>query len=225
MSSPHTLSAVENELLGLASAIAEMGQMAQRQLADLLDALRRGDDDALTAIIAGDAQIDAAHGQIEERLVGLLARIQPMARDLRAVLATQRVALELERTGDHVKRIAKQIRKIKGPLPAEISSRLLWFGGQAQALLERALSAYSTADAELAKQTWSDDSELDRMYHGFLSDILARMRENGDWVDIGVRLVGIAKSLERIGDHATNIAEEARFVALGEILQSRRSLV
>lgn len=224
MSSPHTLSAVENELMELASAISEMGQQATQQLAKLLEALRRSDDGALAAVIAGDVQIDTSHSRIEERLIGLLARIQPMARDLRTVMATQRVALELERTGDHVKRIAKQLRKIKGPLPAEISSRLLWFGGQAQALLARALSAYATADADLAKQTWADDTELDRMYHGFLSDILARMRENGDWVDIGVRLVMVAKSLERIGDHATNIAEEARFVALGEIVQAHRSV-
>ena len=125
-------------------------------------------------------------------------------------------------TGDHVKRIAKQLTKIPGTLPAEVSSRLLWFGNQARALLQRALDAYARADATQANLAWADDVELDRMYHGFLSDLLARMRENGAWVDIGVRLVGIAKSMERIGDHATNIAEEARFVALGEITAARR---
>lgn len=223
MSSPHTLSAVENELMALNSGISNMGELVQHQLASLLDALRHLDSDALSAVIAHDAEVDAHQGKIEEQLVGMLARIQPMARDLRVVLAAQRVALELERCGDHIKRIAKQVLKIKGALPAEITSRLLWFGNQALALLERALLAYTNADGEQAEQAWAEDSELDEMYHGLLSELLARMRENAEWVEIGVRLVNVAKSMERIGDHATNIAEEARFVALGEILQSRRS--
>ncbi len=222
MSTPHTLSIVDKEMRELSAAIGEMGALVGELLTAMLEALRRGDTAALAAVAARDSEVDARQANIELQVVSLLARVQPMARDLRGVLASQLVALELERSGDHVKRIAKQLIKIPGTLPAQISSRLLWFGNQARALLQRALDAYADADATQAKQAWADDVELDRMYHGFLSDLLARMRENGDWVDIGVRLVGIAKSMERIGDHATNIAEEARFVALGEITAARR---
>ncbi|HUX72868.1 MAG TPA: phosphate signaling complex protein PhoU [Steroidobacteraceae bacterium] len=222
MNTPHTLSVVEKEMHALAAGINAMGALVAQQLTDLLDALRRADAAALAAVAARDGEVDAFQARIEEQVMSLLVRLQPVARDLRSVLAGQLVALELERSGDHVKRIAKQLGKIPGTLPSEISSRLLWFGNQARALLQRALNAYHSADAAQARQAWADDVELDRMYHGFLSDLLARMRGDGDWVDIGVRLVGIAKSMERIGDHATNIAEEARFVALGEIMPARR---
>jgi len=222
VNTPHTLSVVEKEMHALAAGINAMGELVAVQLTDLLDALRRADAAALAAVAARDGEVDACQARIEEQVMSLLVRLQPVARDLRSVLAGQLVALELERSGDHVKRIAKQLGKIPGTLPSEIISRLSWFGNQALALLRRALNAYAGADAAQVRQAWADDVELDRMYHGFLSDLLGRMRGDGDWVDIGVRLVGIAKSMERIGDHATNIAEEARFVALGEIMTARR---
>ena len=224
MNTPHTLSAVEAGLEDLSARLDAMGALVVEQIGVMLDAIRRMDADGFADVIARDDEVDARQARIEEQLLGLLARIQPVAGDLRAVLAGQRVALELERSGDHAKRISKQLLKIPAPLPAEISSRLLWFGGQARSLLQRALEAYARRDGSGTRQAWADDAELDRMYDGFLSELLTRMSERGDWVEIGVRLVGIAKSLERIGDHATNIAEEARFVAVGEVVQARRSL-
>jgi phosphate transport system protein len=222
MNSPHTLSAVDRELGELSAMIGAMGGLVADQLEKLIDALRRGDSAALAGIVVRDAEVDAWQGRVEERIVSLLARMQPMARDLRGALASQLVALELERSGDHVKRIAKQLAKIADPLPAEVVGRLVWFGNKARAILAQSIDAYSRADAAQARQAWADDVELDRVYKDFLGDLLARMRTNGDWVDIGVRLVGIAKSLERIGDHATNIAEEARFVAVGDVMPTHR---
>lgn len=221
---PHTLSVVEDQLHALSVAMRDMADHVGRQLGELLDALQCADATALPLIVAADAQIDARHARIEEQLLGLLARSQPLARDLRDVLAAHRVALDLERIGDHVKGIAGQLSAVTWPLPAEITSRLLWFGHQAQALLRRAAAAYASADAAAVQRAWDEDAELDRMYHGLLAELLNRMRDNGAWVQTGVRLVMVAKSLERIGDHATNIAEEARFVALGEIVQAHRSV-
>lgn len=223
MNTPHTLSAVDEELGELSSRLDAMGQLVLEQIVAMLEAIRQMNPDGFSTVIARDAEVDARQARIEEYLISLLSRMQPVAGDLRAVLSGQRVALELERTGDHAKRICKQLLKISEPLPAEITSRLLWLGGQARSLLQRALQAYADKDDAVTRQAWADDAELDRMYHGFLSELLTRMRERGDWVAVGVGLVGIAKSLERIGDHATNIAEEARFVAVGEILQGRRS--
>lgn len=222
--SPHTLSSIDAELRGLAQQIDSMGALVLAQITAVLDAIRHTDTSQFDAVIADDAKVDACQGKIEEQLLSLLAQIQPVAGDLRWVLSGQRVALELERCGDHCKRISKQLRKIHEPLSAELSSRLQWFGGQARVLLQRALESYRQADASVTRQAWDDDAELDRVYHGFLSELLARMREDSSWVDVGVRLVGVAKSLERIGDHATNIAEEARFVASGEVLTARRSV-
>ncbi len=217
MTAPHTLTVLDRELGELAAAVAAMGGLVVDQLGRLLDAMHRGDGGAFGRIAARDAEVDAAQAGIEERVVSLLARMQPMARDLRGVLASQLVALELERSGDHVKRIAKEIGRIAEPLPSEVVSRLLWIGNQARAILQRSLDAYMRADATQAPQAWADDAELDRFYKDFLSDLLARMRVEGAWVDIGVRLISIAKRLERIADHATNVAEEARFVASGEL--------
>ena len=142
--------------------------------------------------------------------------------DVRRSEAMARTALELERSGDHVKRIAKELGRIPGDLPTEVRGRLSWIGNQARGILQRALDAYARADATQAPQAWADDAELDRFYKEFLSDLLARMRGETGWVDIGVRLISIAKSLERIADHATNVAEEARFVASGELGAAHR---
>lgn len=220
---PHTLSVVEGGMKALTAAVNAMGGQVCEQLADLLNAIRRHDTDALRRVIARDAEVDAAHGRLDEQLIALLAKTQPVARDLRVALAAQRVALELERSGDHVKRIAKQLLKIDGPMPAAFNSHLVWFGAQALGQLQRALMAYVSGDAEQAQEAWADDSNLDRMYQRFLSELLERMREDREWVDNGVRLMSAAKSMERIGDHATNIAEEGRFVALGAVLPTRRS--
>lgn len=223
MSAPHTLSALDRELAELGVAVAAMGGLVVDQLGRLLEALGRGDAAALAPIAARDAEVDASQAGIEERVVSLLARLQPMARDLRTVLASQLVALELERSGDHVKRIAKELGRIPGDLPTEVRGRLSWIGNQARGILQRALDAYARADGSQAPQAWADDAELDRFYKEFLSDLLARMRGETGWVDIGVRLISIAKSLERIADHATNVAEEARFVASGELVVAHRS--
>ena len=222
MSTPHTLSALDRELAELAVAVAAMGGLVVDQLGRLLEALGRGDAAALAPIAARDAEVDASQAGIEERVVSLLARLQPMARDLRTVLASQLAALELERSGDHVKRIAKELGRIPGDLPTEVRGRLSWIGNQARGILQRALDAYARADASQVPQAWADDAELDRFYKEFLSDLLARMRGETGWVDIGVRLISIAKSLERIADHATNVAEEARFVASGELAAAHR---
>ncbi len=224
MNAPHTLSALDRELGELATEVAAMGGLVVDQLGRLLEALGRGDATALAPIVARDAEVDASQAGIEERVVSLLARLQPMARDLRTVLASQLVALELERSGDHVKRIAKELGRIPGDLPTEVRGRLSWIGNQARGILQRALDAYARADGSQAPQAWADDAELDRFYKEFLSDLLARMRAETGWVDIGVRLISVAKSLERIADHATNVAEEARFVASGELAAVHRGL-
>lgn len=218
----HTLSAVDRELGDLNAAIGAMGGLVVDQIDRLLEALHRADPAALAAVAARDAEVDEFQSRIEERVMSVLARMQPMARDLRAALAGQLVALELERSGDHVKRIAKEIAKIPGALPAEVASRLIWFGNKARALLQRSLTAYLRADATEVGTAWADDVELDRVHKDFIGELMARMRASGDWVDIGVRLMGIAKSFERIGDHGTNVAEQARFVASGEMTPTHR---
>lgn len=222
MNGPHTLSAVDRELGELNAAIGSMGGLVVDQIERMLAALRHGDAAALAEVASRDAEVDACQTRIEERVMSVLARMQPMARDLRAALAGQLVALELERSGDHVKRIAKDLAKIPGALPSEVVSRLMWFGNKARALLQRALDAYARADATEVGTAWADDVELDRVHKEFIGDLIARMRADGGWVDIGVRLMGVAKSLERIGDHGTNVAEEARFVASGEITPVHR---
>ncbi|HUY83395.1 MAG TPA: PhoU domain-containing protein, partial [Steroidobacteraceae bacterium] len=182
MTAPHTLSALDRELGELAAAVAAMGGLVVDQLGQLLEAMHRGDGGAFGRIAARDAEVDAAQAGIEERVVSLLARMQPMARDLRGVLASQMAALELERRGDHVKRIAKEIGRLAAPLPSEVVSRLLWIGNQARAILQRSLDAYARADATQVPQAWADDAELDRFYKDFLSDLLARMRVESGWV-------------------------------------------
>lgn len=115
---PHTLSVIEGEMRALAAAVNAMGGQVCEQLTNLLEAIRCHDSDALRSVIARDAEVDAAQGRLDKQLIALLAKTQPVARDLRAALAAQRVALELERSGDHVKRIAKQLLKIDGLVPA-----------------------------------------------------------------------------------------------------------
>lgn len=218
----HTLSAVDQDLRRLEGAVDRMAADTRAQLSRLLAALRRGDADELAAIIADDVAIDDQRTRIDRQAIATIARLQPLARDLRGVIAAQRVASELERVGDHVKRMAKRLRELRLPLPAEIVSRLLWIGAQAQALLAQAVEAFQRSDASAAERAWADDAELDRMYRGLIAELLSRMQQDPTWIETGVGLVTVAKSLERIGDHATNVAEEARFVAVGELPPSDR---
>ncbi|MBX6419400.1 MAG: phosphate signaling complex protein PhoU [Nevskia sp.] len=221
---PHTLSVYDAHLRELIRRVEDMGASARAQLARLLAAVRHGDGEEFAAVIAADDRIDAQRGDIDREALELIARLQPVARDLRVIVAAQRVSRELERIGDHVKRMAKRLREQHLPLPAEIVGRLLWIGGQAQTLLAQAVEAFVGADASASERAWLDDAELDRMYHGLIGELLARMREAPEWIETGVSLVTVAKSLERIGDHATNIAEEARFVVSGELPPLHRSV-
>ncbi len=204
----HTVSAYENELKGLAQRVAEMGGLAERQIAGSIDALIRSDMDLARTVREADPKIDALHREIEETGILIIAKRQPMAIDLREIVGALRIASDLERIADLAKNIAKRVIVMNGPLSLpKISGG---FDAMARLALERVkqvLDAFAQRDVAAALEVWKADGDIDALYNSLFRELLTYMMEDPRNIGSCTHLLFCAKNLERIGDHATNIAE------------------
>ncbi len=203
----HTVKAFTDQLEGLASAVAQMGGLAEAQLADAIDAIARRDTGLAEAAVGGDKRIDELQQQIEDQALKLLALRQPMAVDLRETLAAIKCASELERIGDLAKNIAKRAIVLNREPPIRLTQSLARMGGQALGQLKLVLDSYSDRDAEAAEAVWRQDGEIDEMYNSLFRELLTYMMEDPRTIGLCTHLLFVAKNIERTGDHATNIAE------------------
>ncbi|WP_293863855.1 phosphate signaling complex protein PhoU [uncultured Alsobacter sp.] len=215
----HTVTAFDAELKDLQSTIAEMGGLAEKMQADAIDALSRQDIKLAQQIIAVDARLDHLQREIEEKAILTIARRQPMAIDLRDVIATIRIANDLERVGDLVKNMAKRILAMEGHFPpqkllAGINNMSLMALAQFKAVLD----AYTQRDAQAALAVWQRDGEIDNLYNSLFRELLTYMMEDPRNIGFCTHLLFGAKNVERIGDHATNIAETVYFLVTGQNL-------
>ncbi|HKK31476.1 MAG TPA: phosphate signaling complex protein PhoU [Alphaproteobacteria bacterium] len=212
----HIVKAYTEEISQLTGLIAEMGGYAQTAVADSVQALKRRDSALANKVIDSDRKIDALETQVSAFVVRLLALRQPMAVDLRTVVAGLKIASDLERIGDYAKNIAKRSlvlndNPVAGPVVGIVNlSRMV------EMMLHEVLDAYVNSNAEVATQLRSRDEEVDAAHTGIFREILTYMIEDPRMITSCTHLVFIAKNLERIGDHSTNIAESIIFQVNGE---------
>jgi phosphate transport system protein len=215
--SEHIVSSFDTELRQLRNMIAEMGGYAEKSVVDSVDALIKRDITLAQRVIALDGAIDALQRNVEERAILVIAKRQPMALDLREIVSAIRVSNDLERIGDLGKNIAKRVVALNGQMqPGKI------FGGfdhMAEMVLEQlkqVLDAFAKRDVEEALAVWRSDGAIDAMYTSLFRELLTYMMEDPRNIGFCTHLLFCAKNIERIGDHATNIAETVHYLVTGQ---------
>ena len=216
----HTVSSYDDDLRNLTGRIAEMGGQAESMVEDAINALVRQDVKAAQATAAKDRAINKMEQQIEETAVLIIARRQPMAQDLRQIIAALRIATDLERVADLGKNIARSISSMDGKTPPK--QLLHGIEHMAEIVLEQmrmVLDAYTTSDSNAAVAVVKRDDEVDAIYKSLFREFLTYMMEDPRNITFCANLLFAAKHLERVGDHATNIAESVYYVDTGKVLE------
>jgi phosphate transport system protein len=223
MPTQHTVSSFDEELSNLYDQVVRMGQLARRQVDRAADALVRGDMELAARVVADDAEIDELHAQVKVGEHNLLARRQPMARDLREIVSCGRVATDLERIGDHAKNIARRCIVI-GPagLPEAGLEGVRELHRAVTPALRDVLAALETRDAALAREVWLRDKDLDIVFNALFARLLELMQRTPELVPACVHLLFVARSIERCGDHATNVAEDVVYWVTGDLVTEQR---
>jgi phosphate transport system protein len=223
MSPAHTVRAYDEELRSLNARIAEMGRLAEAQLAGAVSALLNQNADLAARVIADDARLDELEKQAEAAAIDVIARRQPLAIDLREIMASVRIAGILERVGDHAKNTAKRATAImREGRPYELPAGIGALASLATTQLAAVLEAYANRDVEQAAAVWRSDSEIDRLYTALFRELLTYMMEDSRSITPATHILFCAKNIERIGDHATNIAEIVEFLVTGSPPMSER---
>ncbi len=220
--SRHIVTAFDAELQGISARISEMGGLAEEQLSQALEALRDRDSELAAEVIAADARLDALEVKFEELAIQTLALRQPMAGDLREVVAAIKIASTLERIGDLAKNVARRATYLNEKQPVKIASSIVRMGQQTRLLVSEVLDAYAARDTALAVSVWSRDVDIDEMHNSIFRELITYMMEDPHLIGLCSQLLFVAKNLERIGDHATFIAEMTYFVVEGRPLGDRR---
>ena len=212
----HTVTAYDAELETLGRKIAEMGGIAEKMLSDAMDALSALDVDLAQAVIVTDQRLDVLQRDIESASIMTIARRQPMAVDLREIVAAIRVSGDLERVGDLAKNIAKRSILIANEqrVPRAVIG-LRHMNELAANQLKDVLDAYSERDVERAQAVWTRDAELDALENSIFRDLLTHMMEDPRNISFCTHLLFCSKNIERVGDHTTNIAETVYYLVTG----------
>lgn len=221
--SDHIVKSYDRDLEALGRRISEMGGVAEKMLAEAMDALSRLDVELARQVIASDARLDALHREIEEHAVLTIARRQPLAIDLRECIAAIRISGDIERIGDLAKNIAKRTKKIAtetGLTRAIVGLKSMHEIAATQ--LKDALDAYALRDVERAQAVWENDADLDALEDSVFRDLLTFMMEDPRNITLCTHLLFCSKNLERIGDHTTNIAETVFYLVTGETMPMER---
>ena len=220
--SEHIVKSYDEDLSQLKTMLAQMGGLVEQQLDDAIDALTRRDTPLADRVIQNDERVDVLEHQIEEKAILTIARRQPVARDLREIMVAIRVASDLERIGDLAKNTAKRTHAMSDQLPRKLMAGVTRMGRLAQVELKNILDAYSRTDAEMAMEVWRSDEELDALYNSIFRELLTYMMEDPRNISLCTHLLFGAKNMERIGDHATNIAENIYYLVHGKPLTDER---
>jgi len=223
MMNEHTAKAFDSDLQELSRSIGEMGGLAEREIADAIQALTRRDTALAMRVVASDPTIDALQREIEEKAILTIARRQPMAIDLREIVAALRVANDLERIGDLAKNIGKRVLA----LPDDFYPQKLIRGVEHMASLvlnqlKQVLDAYGSRDIASALVVWKGDEEIDALCTSLFRELLTYMMEDPRNITFCIHLMFCAKNIERMGDHATNIAETVHYMVEGHPITDQR---
>jgi phosphate transport system protein len=221
--SDHTIKAFDADLQDLIRMVAEMGGLAEEQIGDAIDALDRRDTVLAQKIVADDARIDALQREIEEKTILTIARRQPMAVDLREIVAALRVSNDLERIGDLAKNIAKRVAALDSDFhPQKVLRGVEHMTELVLAQIKDVLDSYARRDAAKAIAVWRGDEEIDAVNNSLFRELLTYMMEDPRNISFCIHLLFCAKNIERMGDHATNIAETVYYMVEGRALTDER---
>ncbi len=212
----HTVKAFDSEISQLRGLIAEMGGFAEVAIREAVDALARHDEEKARQVVAADARLDALEAEVDRLAVQIIALRAPMADDLRDVIAALKISGVIERIGDYAKNIAKRVGQMEsrgkiGPLTLVPAMAEI-----AQGMVRDVLNAYGARDSLLAIEVINRDEKLDNFYNSLFRNLVTHMMENPATISSAAQLLFVARSLERIGDHATNVAEMVFFAATGQ---------
>ena len=218
----HIVSSFDDDLQKISARLSEMGGLVEEQLASSISALSKRDSELAQEVIATDKRLDAMETQLEQNAIQVMALRQPMASDLRNVVAALKVSSTLERMGDLAKNIAKRTLILNQSDPLRMMGSISRMGKQTQSLTAEALSAYSAQDTAQAVAVWKRDVEIDEMHNSIFRELTTYMMEDPRTIGLCSQLMFVVKNLERIGDHATFIAEMTYFVVEGKALTDDR---
>ena len=223
MAQQHIVTSFEDDLKGLSRSLAEMGGLAEHLVERALTALLRSDPDLAQQMILADRRIDNMHRDIEESAVLVIARRQPMAQDLRETIAAIRISNDLERIGDLGKNIARRTVAIQDQVFSQkLRTGVQHLGDLCLAQVKNVLDAYGSRDLAKAQEVCRGDDEIDAVYTSLFRELLTYMMEDPRNITMCTHLLFCAKNLERIGDHATNIAETIHYLITGEQWEGQR---
>ncbi|MDB5476617.1 MAG: phoU [Phenylobacterium sp.] len=226
MAQPIPKSSYPAELRALVAEVIRMGGLAEAQVVDAVDAVVRRDVPLAQALIVRDLRLDDMQADIERRALALIAEQGPSDADLRQAVSTLKLAMNLERCGDLARNMAKRSLVLSGSDPVlPLMSAIQRMGRLVAARLREVLDAYAMQEMEAAMAVWRRDEEVDEHYESIFRELLTLMANEPDTVAPGAHLLFIAKNLERIGDHATNIAEILHFQITGQELNQPRPKV
>jgi len=219
----HTTKAFDADLQEITRKVAEMGGLVERQITDAVQALADRDLELGERVMATDPQIDALQRDIEEKSILTIARRQPMAVDLREIVGAMRVCNDLERIGDHAKHIGKRVVALDGDFyPQKLIRGVEHMAELVAALLKQVLDAYASRDLPAALAVWKGDEEVDAMCTSLFRELLTYMMEDPRNITFCMHLMFCAKDIERMGDHATNIAETVYYMIEGRPITDQR---
>jgi phosphate transport system protein len=223
MVSEHIVKAFDADLREIAQMIAQLGGMAEKEIADAIDALRRRDTELAKRVVVDDDALDALRRDIEEKTILTITRRQPVASDLREVVSALRVVNDLERIGDLAKNIGKRVNSLASDMiPNRLVRRVERMAGVVLVQIRKVLDAYARRDLAMALDVWKSDEEIDNFYTSLFRELLTYMMEDPRNITFCLHLIFCAKNIERMGDHATNIAETVYYMIEGRPLTGQR---
>jgi phosphate transport system protein len=211
----HTVKAFDEDITRLRGLVAEMGGLAEVAIAEGMQALVTGDEELAKAVVARDKKLDALEGEVDAMAIRTIALRAPMADDLREIIAALKIGGVLERIGDYAKNIAKRAPRIEGRNRFEPLTLIPAMGEIAAEMVHDVLTAFAARDPMLAREVILRDEKVDAFYESIFRNLVSYMVENPATISSAAQLLFVARNLERIGDHATNIAEMVHFAAVG----------
>lgn len=220
--SEHIVSSYDEQLKTLHATVLKMGALCESQFSNSIVALIKGDDELVDKIIGKDDRIDELEKKIDDQVVNLITLRAPMAIDLRETVSAMRIASELERIGDLAKNTAKRAKIIKGSIDINISALIKSTAELVQINLKKTLDSYSKNDEKLALSAWNSDKEIDIMINKLLQGLMSNIKKEKKNIEVFSHLLFVAKNIERVGDHSTNICEYVHFLVKGEEIQGNR---
>jgi phosphate transport system protein len=223
MVNQHTVTSFDDELRFLSDKIAAMGGHAEWMIENAVQALVRSDVDRAGEIVVLDKKLDELQRDIDEKAIGIIARRQPMAGDLRDIMGSVKIAADLERVGDLAKNVAKRVVSVaEQSQPLRLYRGLEALADLAQLQVKEVLDAYATRSPDRLEVVRDRDDEIDAMYTSLFRELLTYMMEDPRNISACTHLLFCAKNIERIGDHATNIAETVFYMSTGRQLPAER---